>query len=131
MSEDVSLHISEFLNFLTDANNDYGYNYEQVNTLDKLTQDYLHDLELEHTTYKERAKLATQLRDTRRARRTHKDTVQVLTPVVDWINQNKNSINSLKQLLGSVRKEESKLQNRVYIRKVDQSVTKESTKADA
>lgn len=131
MTKDVSLHISEFLNFLSQTNEEYEHNYMQVNTLDKLTQDYLHDLELDDTTYKDRAKLATKLRDTRRARRNHKDSVQVLTPVVEWINQNKKSVNSLKQLLGIVRKEESKLQNRVYIRKVDQSVTKESTNSES
>lgn len=68
--------ISDFVQMMEEASKDYAWNYEEVNRMDRLTQDYLHKLELDNLDYKERAKVATQLAQCRQARRACKDTVK-------------------------------------------------------
>ena len=41
-----SATISEFIEMMESASKDYAWNYNEVNRMDKLTQDYLHKLEL-------------------------------------------------------------------------------------
>ena len=124
-SINVSYNFEIFLEFLKEAEKLYKISYDTVNDLDKLTQDYLHDLELGGFDYKGRAKIATKLKETRQARRKCKDITIPLQPVIEWIHLHRGTINELQQLLGKVRKEEKSLNNRFYIRKVDTDVTKE------
>lgn len=126
----VSYNIESFLNFLREAEEIYKTSYNKVNELDKLTQDYLHDIELGDFDYKGRAKIATKLKETRQARRKYKDVTLTLQPVTEWIQLHKGTINELQQLLGKVRKEEKALTNRVYIRKVDTDVKEKSGKTE-
>lgn len=65
--------ISSFCKLMENAQRDYAWNYDEVNRMDRLTQDYLHKLELDGLDYKERAKVATQLAKCRQARRECKD----------------------------------------------------------
>lgn len=76
--------ISDFVQMMEEASKDYAWNYDEVNRMDRLTQDYLHKLELDNLDYKERAKVATQIAKCRQARRACKDTVEVLKPLVDF-----------------------------------------------
>ena len=69
--------ISNFCTMVTDALRDYEWNKEEVNKLDKLTQDYLHMLELGGLDYKGRAKVATKITNCRQLRRESKDTVEI------------------------------------------------------
>ena len=126
----VSYNIESFLNFLREAEEIYKTSYDKVNELDKLTQDYLHDIELGDFDYKGRAKIATKLKETRQARRKYKDVTLTLQPVKEWVQLHKGTINELQQTLGKVRKEEKALTNRIYIRKVDTDVGEKSTKAE-
>lgn len=126
----VSYNIELFLNFLREAEEIYKTSYDKVNELDKLTQDYLHDIELGDFDYKGRAKIATKLKETRQARRKYKDVTLTLQPVKEWVQLHKGTINELQQTLGKVRKEEKALTNRIYIRKVDTDVGEKSTKAE-
>lgn len=126
----VSYNIESFLNFIRDAEELYKTSYDKVNELDKLTQDYLHDIELGDFDYRGRAKIATKLKETRQARRKYKDITVTLQPVKEWVQLHKGTINELQQLLGKVRKEEKALTNRIYIRKVDTDVEEKSAKAE-
>ena len=126
----VSYNIESFLNFLREADEIYKTSYDKVNELDKLTQDYLHDIELGDFDYKGRAKIATKLKETRQARRKYKDVTLTLQPVKEWVQLHKGTINELQQTLGKVRKEEKALTNRIYIRKVDTDVGEKSPKAE-
>lgn len=87
---------------------------------ERITQDYLHKLELEGLNCRERSKIATQLVTNRQARRTYKDAVEELEPIVAFFEdpQNRRFINNLAQLLGQVRKVENYHKNRLYIPKV-------------
>lgn len=112
--------ISDFIEMMKDASKDYAWNYEQVNRMDRLTQDYLHKLELGDLDYKERAKVATQLAQCRRSRRACKDTVEVLEPLVRFLesDKGKNLYNLVREVLGQTRKVEGRMETRVYVPRV-------------
>lgn len=112
--------IEDFCTILEQAKSDYSWNSNEINKLDKLTQDYLHSLELDDLNYSERAKVATQLAVCRRQRRQSKDTVEILDPLVNFLNSDKgkNMNNLLKEILGKTRKVEGKMENRVYRNRV-------------
>ena len=112
--------ISRFLDMMSEAVDDYAWNEDEVSRLDRLTQDYLHKLELEELPYNERAKLATALRRCRRERRASKDTVEILAPLVDFLDSDKGRslINLMKEVLGKTRKVEERMSMRTYRNRV-------------
>lgn len=114
-----STEIKQIINSLEEALKEYNYCYNRVNDIDYLTQDYLHKLELEDLDYASRAKIATMLSKLRKERRIHKDKVEVLEPLIDYLtsDKGKTAINLLKEVLGKTRKAEERHQNRVYINK--------------
>lgn len=89
MDKTISQVISEFLSFLSQAQSDYAFSQEEIVRLDMLTQDYLHKLELQDTNYRDRAKMATDLRQCRIDRRYHKDHVANLAPLVQCLTSDK------------------------------------------
>jgi len=108
--------ISYFCGTMDEARKDYNWCYEEVGRLEQLTQDYLHKLELDNLNYKERAKVATALAKCRQERRSCKDTVEALTPLVEFLesDKGKNLLNLMKEVLGKTRKVEHKMENRTY-----------------
>lgn len=115
-----SKYLSEFLNFISEVQSCYIFCEEEMKKQDKLTQDYLHSLELDNLRYKERSKIATRLSTNRKDRRYYKDRIEELAPIIDFFSKpgNQKVINDLKQLLGVVRKEENYHKNRIYIPKI-------------
>lgn len=111
-----SNYISDFCNMVSSAQSDYVWNKDEVNRLDRLTQDYLHMLELDNLDYSQRAKVATKIMNCRKLRRASKDTVEILEPLIDFLNSDrgKNMMNLMKEVLGKTRKVENKMENRVY-----------------
>ena len=111
-----SSYISEFCRVITEAQSDYEWNKNEVNRLDKLTQDYLHKLELEKLSYGERAKIATKLAKCRQLRRESKDTAEILEPLITFMesDKGKNMFNILREALGKTRKVEERMENRIY-----------------
>lgn len=120
MNKKTSEYLTEFLNFIADAQSQYRFCSEELSNQDKLTQDYLHSLELDDLKRDERSKIATRLVINRKDRRYYKDRVEELEPIVRFFeeNQNKKMIDQLKQVLGVVRKSESYHKHRVYVPKV-------------
>ena len=108
--------ISASIMMMDFAVKDYVWSREQVGQMDKLTQDYLHALELDGLDYAERAKVATKLQQCRQLRRAHKDTVEILEPLVQFIesDKGKNMLNLLREALGKTRKAEGRMETRVY-----------------
>ena len=115
-----STAISDFCRMVDDAKRDYEWNREEVNRLDKLTQDYLHQLELGGLSYQQRAKVATQLSRCRKLRRISKDTAEVLEPFVSFLDSDKGKsmMNLTREALGKVRKVEERMETRTYRYKV-------------
>ena len=56
-----SPYISGFCRMMEDAQKDYAWNYDEVSRMDRLTQDYLHKLELETSTIKNERRLLRSL----------------------------------------------------------------------
>ena len=115
-----SSSISGFCKLMEDVQKDYAWNFEEVNRMDKLTQDYLHKLELDNLDYKERAKIATQLARCRQSRREHKDTTEILDPLVQFLDSDrgKTLLNLMREVLGKTRKAEDRMETRTYIPRV-------------
>jgi len=101
---------------VNEAKSDYDWNKSEITRLERLTQDYLHQLELENLNYRERAKVATQLAECRRLRRASKDTVEVLEPFIEFIDSDKGrqTMNLMREALGRTRKTERYMENRKY-----------------
>lgn len=112
--------IKTFLDFVDSARSEYNFNLEAMKNEERITQDYLHKLELEGLNCRERSKIATQLAHNRQARRNYKDAVEELEPIVEFFEDPKNRsvLNSMSQLLGQVRKVESYHKRRFYVPKV-------------
>ena len=115
-----SQYISEFLNFTSSAQAHYRFCVEEMQKQDKLTQDYLHSLELDDLKRDERSKLATKLAINRKDRRYYKDRVEELQPIVDFFAdpQNKKVLDKLTNVLGACRKMENYHKDRIYVPKV-------------
>ena len=120
MDKKPSEYISEFLNFVTEAKLQYNFCSEAVSNQDKLTQDYLHSLELDDLKCGERSKLATKLAINRKDRRYYKDRVEELEPIVKFFEepQHKKVLDKLTQALGQTRRAESYHKDRVYVQRV-------------
>jgi len=111
-----STYISDFCNMVNRVAADYEWNKAEVNRLDRLTQDYLHMLELENLDYRERAKVATQLAKCRQNRRASKDTTEILEPLIQYLgsDKGKNMMNLMREVLGKTRKAEESMKDRIY-----------------
>lgn len=120
MNKQPSEYLTEFLNFVTEAQSHYRFCSDEVNNQDKLTQDYLHSLELDDLKRDERSKIATKLAINRKDRRYYKDRVEELQPIVDFFTdpQNKKVLDKLTNVLGACRKAENYHKDRIYIPKV-------------
>lgn len=120
MDKKPSEYLTEFLNFVAEAQSQYRFCSEEVSNQDKLTQDYLHSLELDGLKCDERSKVATKLAVNRKDRRYYKDRVEELEPIVQFFEepQNKKMLNSMKQVLGVVRKSELYHKDRKYVPRV-------------
>ena len=120
MNKKPSEYLSEFLNFVAEAQSQYKFCSEEVNNQDKLTQDYLHSLELDDLKRDERSKVATKLAINRKDRRYYKDRVEEFEPIVQFFEepQNKKVLDKMKQVLGVVRKSELYHKDRKYIPRV-------------
>lgn len=116
MDKKPSEYISEFLNFVAQAQVQHSIYEEEVNNQDKLTQDYLHKLELGELRRDERSKVATKLAINRQDRRYYKDRVEELNPIVVFFEDpiNKKVFEKMKQVLGDTRRWESYHKDRKY-----------------
>lgn len=106
--------IETFLDAMREYNKEYSINKGIIEEKDKETQDILHKTELEKLKYHEHARINIELTKTRQERRKAKDAVMVLELIVSFTEQNKKFMDSLSELLGRVRKEEKRLDNRFY-----------------
>lgn len=112
-------NINDFLSYMRCITERYNIAVENESIATDATQDILHRLELHDDTYHARAKLANRLSDIRKARRESKDEMELLEPVIAWIEDNSRFIDSLNALLGDVRRVERKHANRAYLNRTD------------
>ena len=116
-----SKNLEDILNFLDQCAREYQYAFENMSTEDKRLQDLLHELEFA-ADKAERNRVATSLQRSRRERRKSKDMVKLYERIVKFKEDqnNRRTINLLRQLLGQQRKEEEYLRsNRTYKKRMD------------
>lgn len=113
MNEYVKV-VETFLKMLKEAEDSSRVSKEHLVYEDKLLQDILHKLELDDLKYSERAKLATQLKNSRKNRRKAKDTIEFAEPILEWLENNKKPVEQLKQVLGKLRKIKELQETRQY-----------------
>lgn len=106
--------LEEFLRSLRSAEEVLHIADTDIQETNAQTQDILHALELEDRGYHDMAKLAAKLKEVRQQRRKSKDLQEILTPVVNWIEDNRAVIKSIERLLGDVRKIEKRSNTRIY-----------------
>lgn len=108
--------IKEFLDYIIYCKDEYKEAFEKAGKEDKRLQDLLHDLEFSGNA-KEKNRVATRLKESRKIRREYKDKVLMLENIVQFFNDEQNAkvFNKLTQLLGKQRKnEEYILSDRSY-----------------
>lgn len=108
--------IEDFLILISTTEKEFGDAQVELRRYEQLTQDYLHTLELEATTYHEIAHIALGLSKCRKERRPFKDTVATLEPIVKYARSPKGQamVAQLTQIANSMRRIEQAQQNRVY-----------------
>jgi hypothetical protein len=107
--------ILESINDLTELKSLFEFCKEQVEREQQITQDLLHVIEFSEN-YKERYKYSTQLHYNRKRRRAYKTAVEVLQPLIEFLDKedNKKCLNKLINLLGDRRKFKERTKERVY-----------------
>jgi len=110
----VSKGIENFLSLLREVEQQHSISVTVEQDSNDETQDMLHIIELEKVKQEEVNTLYNKLKEARIKRRTAKDYVLQTTPVISWIEENKNVIKSLEKLLGEVRKAERYSHNKIF-----------------
>ena len=114
------LLIQTFCNSMEELEKEYEWCKEKMSEMDRITQDYLHKLELENLKYDGRAKIATKLTKIRRERREYKDTMMVLEPLYEYMKSDKGhaTLNQLRKVQGQVRQADERMRRQTYKPKV-------------
>lgn len=120
MEEPLSEKIECLLDALYAVQQIYAQSNEKVTQLEHLTQDYLHALELEATSYHERARIATVLKQCREARRPYKDNVYLTEPITAYLKsqEGKKFLGKLEHLRNLARNTERSAPGRKYTPRV-------------
>jgi hypothetical protein len=108
--------LAGFLNFVDQCTTEHRLACDTVSEEDKRLQDLLHGIEFSENR-SEADKELTKLRRSRKVRRENKDAVKRYQLIVEFFNDqnNKATLNKMRQLLGRQRKEEEFLNGkRVY-----------------
>lgn len=108
--------LTEFLAFVDQCEAEYRLAGDAVKEEEKRLQDLLHGIEFSEGE-SEKNKVATKLKQSRRLRRENKDAMKRNQLIVEFFNDqnNKATLNKMRQLLGRQRKEEEYLSSkRIY-----------------
>lgn len=129
----ISEQLSQIIGFLRNCLHKHQYYSSLLLDVEKKQLDLLHYLELDSSGYRERCKISTQLRQCLLERRTLKDKLEELAPIVDFLSQpqNKGIPDKLAQTLGAVRRVERYHADRKYKPRVLPSPTANSTNDNA
>lgn len=104
-------------NVLADARSiksQYEFSYNKINELDLLQNDLVHKIEFKDKTARERSKTSTRLKKCRDDRRNHKENVELLKKLIEFIDGNQQLIKKLEKILGNMRKIEETQGKRSY-----------------
>lgn len=110
----ISLGIESFLDYLRETEQELHIAEQTEQAANDATQDILHRLELCELENVDAERLAYKLRDVRRQRREAKDRIDQTAPVAAWLEERRTVVKELERLLGEVRKQERRANDRIY-----------------
>ncbi|MBP1924615.1 hypothetical protein J2Z76_000468 [Sedimentibacter acidaminivorans] len=106
--------LSDILKYFRDTQSMYNIALKGSDDKQLLQEDLLHKLEFKDKTAAERNKTTTAMKRCRDERRKHKDKVEVLRELIEFINGNQPAIKKLEKILGDMRRIEENQGKRVY-----------------
>lgn len=110
----ISRGIESFLDYLRETEQELHIAEQTEQAGNDATQDILHRLELCELEDVDAERLAYKLRDVRRQRREAKDRIDQTAPVAAWLEERRTVVKELERLLGEVRKQERRANDRIY-----------------
>jgi len=122
LEKKISEQIKSFLDFIDECRELNSMAYSGVGEEDKRHQDLTHAIEFEHDSEKI-GRIGRRIHQNRIERRVYKDIYEITSPVVEFARdpQNKKTLDSARQLLGKVRKVESRQENRFYVPRIKEN----------
>lgn len=114
-----SERIEDFLNLLRESQQEYNIAVSDEKEKNDETQDLLHYSELHDDIPCNELAIMQAMKQTRRDRRTAKDTTILSAHLIDWAEKYRKAVKELEQVLGNVRKDEVHIENRYYTSKTD------------
>ena len=122
MEKKISEQIKSFLDFIDECRELNSMAYSGVGEEDKRHQDLTHAIEFEDDPEKI-ARIGMRIHQNRIERRVYKDIYEITSPVVEFARdpQNKKTLDQARQLLGKVRKVESRQENRFYVPRIKEN----------
>ncbi len=115
----TSESLAAFLELLRESERECVSALNTMTDSDAATQDLLHFLELKDPSPAELVDIGERIVTIRQTRRAAKDRAEILSPVVEWIAQHKETVKSLERLLGELRKIENRHASRFYTPRTD------------
>lgn len=106
--------LSDVLKYLRESQTLYNIALKGAEDKQLLQEDLLHKLEFKDKTATERNKTMKATKKCRDERRRHKDRVEVLRELNEFINSNQLVIKRLEKILGDMRRIEENQSKRVY-----------------
>lgn len=118
--EQLSEQIFVFLHLVTQLQEQAKQWEDEELEMDRLQQDYLHQLELENTRYHDRAHIANMLRHCRIRRRDIKNKLEISEALINFVTSDRGKvlIAHLQEVAGKTRKVETIVRNRAYAPRV-------------
>lgn len=114
MEDYMSRYLEDFLNFIKVTEEQLETSKIILNESNIDLQDIQHYIEFGHPDAKGMWKVYKLCRDSRKRRRIAKENIELCEPIMEWYGSNVQAINTLKNLLGQVRKIERQQANRSY-----------------
>lgn len=115
----TSKELKSFLDDIREAETELNIAIADEAETNRQTQDILHAVEMRKYNPRRTAALVKTLCDVRTRRRMAKETIERLTPIVEWSKDNQSTIKSLERLLGDLRKTERRQEERMYCFRTD------------
>lgn len=116
-------HVDNLIDILKDIKDTYDFNYQNINDLDKETQDLEHEIEIGQYDSKKGYKLVKEFRRVRQERRKLSDENATLKYLYDYFTNQKTMLKDLQDIRGEIKREEDKLINRLYMPKIRNDLT--------
>ena len=116
-------YVNTLIDILSDIKQTYEFNYENVNDLDKETQDLEHEIELSNFDSKKGYKLVKEFKRVRQERRKLCDENLTLKFLYDYFAKYPNMVTDLQKSRGEIKRKTEELSNRFYTPKIRTDLT--------